>query len=42
LKIHPDDCIATCARLSGFGLTIELPRSGAAHQQSFEQFFRPT
>jgi hypothetical protein len=42
LKIHTDDCIATCARLSGFGLTIELPRSGAAHQQSFEQFFRPT
>jgi hypothetical protein len=42
LNIHTDDCVSTCARLSGFGLTIELPRGSANVQQSFEQYFRPT
>jgi hypothetical protein len=41
LKIHPDDCTALGARLSGFGLAIEvLFNSGS--QSPGEHCFRPT
>jgi hypothetical protein len=40
-KIHPDDCIALCARLSGFGLAYETGRVPTT-QAPGEHIFRPT
>jgi hypothetical protein len=40
LSIHVDDTVALGARLSGFGLAYEVPRSGL--QSTSEYSFRPT
>ena len=39
--IHPDDTVASCARLSGFGLAYEVPRN-TNKQAIGEHCFRPT
>lgn len=41
LKIHPDDCVALGARLSGFGLAYEAARN-TSRQSPGEHCFRPT
>jgi hypothetical protein len=38
---NPDDCISLGARLSGFGLSYEAPRT-TTRQSPMESFFRPT
>jgi len=40
LKIHPDDCVALGARLSGFGLAYEA--RNIQRQAPGEHCFRPT
>jgi hypothetical protein len=40
-KIHPDDCVALGARLSGFGLAYEAARN-VSRQAPGEHCFRPT
>jgi len=41
LGIHPDDSVAVCARLSGFGLAYEVPRVNT-RQSPEDHCFRPT
>jgi hypothetical protein len=41
LKIHPDDCVALGARLSGFGLAYEVMWN-SSRQSTGEHCFRPT
>lgn len=41
LKIHPDDCVAIGARLSGFGLAYEV-MFNSSRQSPGEHCFRPT
>jgi hypothetical protein len=41
LNIHPDDCVALGARLSGFGLAYEATRN-TSRQTPGEHCFRPT
>jgi hypothetical protein len=40
-KIHPDDGLALCARLEGFGLAFEITRNNS-RQSVEEHCFRPT
>ena len=40
-RIHPDDTVSLCARLSGFGLAYEVPRN-TNKQAVGEHCFRPT
>jgi hypothetical protein len=40
-KIQPEDFYASCARLNGFGLAIEVPRN-TSRMHVHEYSFRPT